>query len=116
MSRVRGRRLGEQLRREIATMLRTEVRDPRVGFPTPTKVEVTSDLSYATVFVTLDAEPGARGEQLAGLERVAPYLRRRLGEMLHIRKVPELRFVEDRATEAMKRIEELLRSDESGAT
>lgn len=116
MSRGRERRLGEQLRREIATMLQREVRDPRVGFPTPTKVEVTSDLSYATVFVVLDGQPGERDEQLASLARVGPYLRRRLGEMLYIRKVPELRFVEDRATEATRRIEELLRADESGSS
>lgn len=95
-------------------MLRTEVRDPRVGFPTPTKVEVTSDLSYATVHVMLTGEPDGRAEQMEGLVRVAPYLRRRLGEMLHIRKVPELRFLEDRASEATQRIEELLRADEPG--
>jgi len=110
----RERRLGEQLRREIAVMLQRDVRDPRVGFPTPTKVDVTSDLSYATVHVMLNGEPSERTQQMEGLERVAPYLRRRLGEMLHIRKVPELRFVEDRASEATRRIEELLRADEPG--
>lgn len=116
MAHGRARRLGEQLRREIATMLRYEVRDPRVGFATPTEVKVTSDLSYARVFVQLAGTGEERAEQIAGLEAAAPFLRRRLGQELHIRRVPELRFVEDRTLDAARRIETLLEEQADDAS
>ncbi len=83
-----------------------------VGFATPTGAEVTSDLSYARVFVQLSGTAEERESQLEGLRAAAPFLRRRLGVMLHIRKVPELRFVEDRSSDALRRIDELLRADD----
>lgn len=101
-------RLNEQLKREISKILRTEVRDPRVGVPTVTGVEVTPDLWMARVFVRLTGPEEERKEAMEGLEAASQYIRRLLGEELHIRRVPELEFQVDRSLEKARRIEEIL--------
>jgi ribosome-binding factor A len=101
-------RLNEQLKREIAGLLRTRVRDPRVDLVTVTGVDVSRDLSVARVFVRLGGEPGDRAESMAGLDAAAPFLRGTLGKLLHVRRIPELRFQEDRSLEHARRIDEIL--------
>lgn len=102
-------RLNEQFRREISELLRTQVRDPRVGVPTVTGVDVTADLWLARVRVRLEGTPEERAEAMLGLETAAPFIRRALGKILSIRRIPELRFMEDRGLEEAMRIEALLR-------
>ena len=101
-------RLNEQLKREISKILRTEVRDPRVGVPTVTGVEVTPDLWMARVYVRLTGSDEEKREAMEGLEAASQYIRRLLGEGLHIRRVPELEFEVDRSLERARRIEEIL--------
>lgn len=100
-------RLNEQLKRELSELIRTEVRDPRVGVVTITGVDVAADLGSARVFVrAIDDE--ALPEMLEGLEAAAPFLRTKLGRILRVRRIPELRFQEDRSLEGARRIEEVL--------
>jgi ribosome-binding factor A len=101
-------RLNEQLKREIAELLRTRVRDPRVGGATVTGVDVSTDLAVASVFVRLAGSENERAETLEGLAAAAPFLRRTLGRSLHVRRIPELRFLADRSLEHAQRIETLL--------
>ncbi|HIF22596.1 MAG TPA: 30S ribosome-binding factor RbfA [Gemmatimonadetes bacterium] len=101
-------RLNEQLKRELSEMIRTQVRDPRVGVVTVTGVEVASDLGSARVFVRVIGDRAELVETLAGLEAAAPFLRGLLGRVLHVRRVPELRFREDRSMEHARRIEQVL--------
>jgi ribosome-binding factor A len=101
-------RINEQLKREIATLLRREVRDPRVGIVTVTAVDVAADLAVADVYVRMLGEPDEKKESLEGLEAAAPYVRRELGKLLHYRHIPELRFRVDRSLEHARRIEEIL--------
>ncbi len=101
-------RLNEQFRREIAEILRRDVRDPRVGDVTVTDVEVTSDLWLARVYVSVPGDDKDRAEALAGLEAASSFIRRVLGGSLSIRRVPELRFVEDQMLAQANRVEEIL--------
>lgn len=101
-------RLNEQLKRELTSLIRTEVRDPRVGLVTITGVEVAADLGSARVFVREVGGGEELAETLRGLEAAAPFLRTLLGKTLHIRRVPELRFREDRSYDGARRIEEVL--------
>ena len=101
-------RLNEQLRREISDILRREVRDPRIGIPTITRVEVTPDLWVARVFVRAAGTAAERAEALEGLDGAAAFIRREL-RGLRVRRVPELRFEIDQTLEHASRIEELLR-------
>jgi ribosome-binding factor A len=111
----RAARLNEQLKREISGVLRSAVRDPRVGNPTVTDVRASSDLSTARVFVRPDPAVERAGtsaertkELLAGLAAAAPFVRRELGKLLEVRRVPELRFEIDQTFEHVLRIERIL--------
>jgi ribosome-binding factor A len=108
MSRRRLARLNEQLKRELAMLIRTEVRDPRVGVVTVTAVDVTNDLSLARVFVRVIGSESEIVEALEGLTAAAPFLRAALGRELTIRRIPELRFQRDKSLEHAMRIEEIL--------
>lgn len=107
MSKRRAR-LNEQLKRELSELIRTQVRDPRVGLVTITGVEVAADLGSARVFVREAGTVEEVRETLEGLEAAAPFLRTMLGRALHVRRIPELRFREDRSYEGARRIEEVL--------
>lgn len=101
-------RLNEQLKRELTDVLYTSVRDPRIGHVTVTEVRATPDLDHARVFVTgMGTEPD-RQASLEGLEAAATWIRRELGQRLHIRRVPELSFEWDATLEHARRIERLL--------
>ena len=102
-------RVNSQLQREITRILRSEVRDPRVGMPVVTEVRVTSDLSFARVFVRLAGTRRERDQAMKGLAASAAFIRGSLGAELHIRRVPELRFVEDTSLEHAARIEQILK-------
>ena len=99
-------RLNEQVKREISEILRTEVRDPRVGLVTVTEARCAPDLSFARIYVR--PLGGEEEDLFAGLEKATPYIRRELGKRLSVRHVPELRFEPDRALEHALHIEKLL--------
>lgn len=108
MASRRIQRLNEQLKRELAVRLRRELRDPRVQGVTVTGVRAAPDLTYARVLIRVLGDEGARTSALEGLEAAAPYLRKALGQALHVRRVPELAFEIDASLEHAARIEELL--------
>lgn len=103
----RSERVGGQLRRELAQLVQQEVKDPRVGFVGISDVEVTRDLAHAKVYVTVFEEDKA-AESIAALKRAAGYLRRRLGQEMRIRAVPELHFLHDASVETGARMDELI--------
>ena len=109
MADRRRARLGEQLRRELSSAIREEVRDPEVGPVTITGVDVTSDLWLARVYIQAMGSPEEQAETLEGLRRAAPFLRTTLSRSLHIRRMPELRFLADESIGAGQRIEEILK-------
>jgi ribosome-binding factor A len=89
---TRASRLAEQIQRDLAELIRLEVKDPRVSLVTVTAVEVSSDLTHARVFVTTLADAIGGGETVQALQHAAGFLRSRL-RATKIRQVPELRFV-----------------------
>jgi len=101
-------RLNEQLKRELSELIRTEVRDPRVGVVTITGVDTAGDLGSAKVYVRVLGGGEELSSTLEGLEAAAPFLRTTLGRSLRVRRIPELRFREDRSYEHARRIEEVL--------
>ena len=104
----RTRRIGEQLRRELAGLLRTESHDPRLTMVSMTTVEVSRDLAYAKVYVTLLGDPAERAGVVASLNQVAPLLRHELGKRMHIRTVPRLEFIYDEVVEQGARLSSLI--------
>lgn len=102
-------RINEQLRQEIALLLREEVRDPRAGLATVTAVATSPELDHAKVYVTALGDDGQKAEVVSGLRSAAPFIRGQLSRRLHMRRVPELHFELDRVLEEAARIESLLR-------
>ncbi|HSM37398.1 MAG TPA: 30S ribosome-binding factor RbfA [Longimicrobiales bacterium] len=101
-------RLNEQLKREIAEIVRWEVADPRVGPATVTGAEVAPDLTSARVYVALIGDEAERRASLEGLEAAAPFIRSQLAGRLDLRRTPSLKFYPDESMARASRIEELL--------
>ncbi|MBK6495893.1 MAG: 30S ribosome-binding factor RbfA [Gemmatimonadetes bacterium] len=105
----RPEQVGETIRAVLAeALLRGEVRDPRVGMVTVSAVEVTRDLSHATVRVVPHGEPAEREAAVEGLQRAAGFLRGFVAKALTTRITPELHFVLDRGFEHALEIDRLL--------
>ncbi len=106
-------RITEDIKRELTQILR-EVKDPRVSkMLSIVKVDVSGDLSYAKVYVSaLEGEAVAK-ESVKGLKAASGFIRKRLGESLHLRKTPELRFVADTSIEKGFELFDKLRSIET---
>lgn len=91
---ARADRVSEQIRRDLAEIIRSELKDPRVGMISLTEVEVTADYAHAKVyFTTLNSEH--LEDVLVGLRRASGFLRRELGKRIRIHTLPELHFVHD---------------------
>jgi ribosome-binding factor A len=101
-------RLNEQLRRELSELIRVEVRDPRVGLVTITGVDTARDLGSSKIYVRVVGDEAELATTLEGLEAAAPFLRTSLGRFLRVRRIPELRFREDRSFAHARRIEQVL--------
>lgn len=99
-------RIADQIRNELARLLREEVRDPRVGFVTLTEVDLSPDLKHARVYVTTLAED--RESTLHALQRATPFLRRALAQQRNLRFTPQLRFMIDESVTTGFRVERLL--------
>ncbi len=92
-------RITEDIKRELIHILR-EVKDPRVSdMLTVVKVEVSSDLSYCKVYVSAVEGIETAKESVKGLKSASGFIRHRLGDSLHLRKLPELRFIADDSIE-----------------
>ena len=88
----RTRRVAEQLQRELAVLVRDEIKDPRLGMVSISGAEVSRDLAYATVYISVLGDDKAVADSLAVLNRAAGFLRHRLGQLMRIRVVPQLKF------------------------
>ena len=110
MASHRPDRVGEQIRDELSALLsRGAVHDPGIGFITLTRVKVSPDLQQARVFYTSLGDDKARKETTKALARATPFLRRQIGAVLSLRRVPELEFRFDESIAHQDRIEQILR-------
>ena len=107
----RAQRLGERIKRDLALLIQRELKDPRIGMVTVNFVQLSKDLSYADVNVTV-LVPGDVDEEivesLAILNEASVFLRMELGRGLRVRKVPHLRFHYDDSLKRGARINELI--------
>lgn len=92
-------RVAEQVRRELAELIRTELKDPRIGMVSITGVEVTADYAHAKIFFSSMTGSEHLAEVTAGLEKASGFLRRELGKRIRIHTTPQLHFVFDASLE-----------------
>ncbi|WP_462158688.1 30S ribosome-binding factor RbfA [Pseudoalteromonas sp. GB56] len=108
----RTERVAQQIQKEIAVIIQREVKDPRLGMVTVSAVEVSRDLSYAKIFVTVfNQEDESKTKQsMRILNDASGYIRSLLGNRIRARIVPELRFVVDTSLMEGMRISNLVDS------
>jgi ribosome-binding factor A len=112
----RSQRVAAQMQRELAMILQSEIKDPRLGFLTVNEVELTRDLSVAKVYFTVLGKAHDQVEKDREiLDRSVPFIRRELGKRMRLRVLPELRFIHDESIDQGMRIDRLLQESAAEA-
>lgn len=115
MSERRRQRVAEEIHRRASQFIRDELKDPRIGFLTITGVEVNSDLTVATIYISVLGDETEQKDTMVALRRAKGLIKRDIGDWLQLRTVPEISFKEDnsveRGTRVLHLIEELERKD-----
>jgi ribosome-binding factor A len=107
--KVRPNRIGEEIKKELVLLIRNGIKDPRVdSLISITDVEVTGDLSYATIYISRYGSEKQRQDALDGMKAAAGFMRSELSKRLKLRTVPELIFKLDDSLEYGARIENIL--------
>jgi len=113
--RIRPEKVAHLMRREVAGILQQKLRDPRASaMVSVTDVEVTKDLSFAKIYVSVMGKPDEVAATLEALAHAAGFVRHELGPCLGLREVPEIRFVHDESLDRGARVEELLKRIKDG--
>ncbi|MBE3565612.1 MAG: 30S ribosome-binding factor RbfA [Thermogemmatispora sp.] len=108
----RQEKLGELIAEELSDLLRTRMKDPRIGFVSITRVEVSGDLAHAKVYVSVLGSDEERRNTMAALKRATGFLRHELAGRLVLRHVPELVFKLDLSLEKGAQVMELIKQIE----
>jgi ribosome-binding factor A len=99
MKKERQGRIDHEIQRVLSTIVSRDVKDPRMGFTTVTRCEITQDMMFCKVFVSIIGDRHVARQTMDALEHAAGFIRGELGAAISLRHTPELIFVEDRTTE-----------------
>lgn len=108
MSKLRAEKLQALIKQEMSNMLIRDVKDPRVKFVTVTGVEVSNDLSYAKIYVSLYGSEEQQVEAWKGLQSALGFFRREIARRIELRVAPVLSFHKDTSMEYSAHIESIL--------
>lgn len=114
MARIRVKKIESLIREAAADFILHELNDPRLGFITVTKVECTGDLSQATIYVSVLGTDAQRRTSMRGLRDAGKPVRSRIGQVLGIRRVPEILFILDDIVDKGIEMSDLIREARSG--
>ncbi|RMD72339.1 MAG: 30S ribosome-binding factor RbfA [Chloroflexi bacterium] len=110
MAKQRLQQVADTMQRILGEVIQTELKDPRVGFASVTKVEVSADLQHAKVYISIMGTPEERATTMAALQRARGFLRKRVAEeMRHMRFIPELHLIEDTSIDYSLHINDVIR-------
>ncbi|MFP6591333.1 MAG: 30S ribosome-binding factor RbfA [Candidatus Latescibacterota bacterium] len=109
MASYRVSRVREQLQRELGDIV-GRLRDPRLGFVTVMDVELSKDLHYATMFVSVLGDEEAQLEAVEAIEGALGFIRREVAERIRLRQVPEIAVRYDDTSERAARVNALIES------
>jgi len=96
---TRTERFEQLIKEEVSKIIREDVSDPRIGFVSLTKVDVSPDLKNAKIFVSILGNDKQKNDSMAGLTSATSFVRGKLGGMIRNRNVPELCFIQDDSLE-----------------
>lgn len=108
MTHRRPERLAETIKQEISDMIRNELKDPRIGFITITRVEVSGDLRHSKVYVSVMGEEKQKKDSMEGLQCAKGFVRSELGKRVRLRYVPEINFVLDDSIDRGNKVLDLI--------
>ncbi|MFZ5943659.1 MAG: 30S ribosome-binding factor RbfA [Bacillota bacterium] len=109
MGKVRSSRIAEEIKKELALIMRTDLKDPRVkGLISITSVKVTGDLRFAEIFVSHYGNKEEQQDVLNALKKAAGFMRLELGKRIRLRYTPELIFKFDDSIEHGAKISAIL--------
>ena len=103
----RSQRMAEQIRRELAEIVRDELKDPRMGLCSFTAVKLSRDLSHAVVFCSV-MDDSHREETIDTLNRASGFIRSQIASRIRARSVPLLKFIHDESVERGAAMDELI--------
>lgn len=107
-------RINDEILRETATIIRSELKDPRIGvMVSVTKVDTTSDLKYSKIFVSVLGSDEVKKETMEGLKSCSGFIRKELARRINLRNTPELKFVLDDSLDKSFKIDQLIREANS---
>ncbi|OGC11107.1 ribosome-binding factor A [candidate division WOR-1 bacterium RIFOXYA12_FULL_52_29] len=106
---TRQERIEGLIQEEISTILREEVNDPRIGFVSITKVEISPDLRNANIHVSIFGDEKQKEEAMDGLRSATRFIRGELGNRVDFRATPEIRFIRDDSLEKGSKVLNLIR-------
>jgi ribosome-binding factor A len=111
VSENRIRRVAEQMKKDISIIIASEIKDPRVaGLTSITDVELSKDLRYASIYVSIFGSEAEKEETLQTLIRASGFIRSEIGRRIRLRYIPEINFYMDNSLEYGAHIERVIRS------
>ena len=99
MKQQRMARIDHEIQRALARIISEELKDPRLGFVTVVRCEITTDLKQCKVYVSIIGDRHAARQSMDALKSASRFIRGELGNAIELRHTPELTFIEDRTTE-----------------
>src|SRR5690606_20820909 len=105
---ARVRRHAERVRELVAQVIRTQIKDPRLGMITITDSRLTADLREATIYYTVMGDAAEQEATAAALDSARGMLRGTVGRALRLKHSPSLTFVRDEVPETVRHIDELI--------
>ena len=117
---IKNTRLNEEVMRELSTIIRNEIKDPRIHpLTTVSAVQVAPDLKTCKVYISVLGDEKAQQDTIRGLQSAEGYIRRELARTINMRNTPEIRFIVDQSIEygvnISKKIDEVTRDLKDGA-
>ena len=107
-------RLAEAIKKEVSDILHNEIKDPRIGFVTVTMVDVTADLRYAKIFISVLGNGEQQKITEETLNRATSYIRSELGKRIRLKFTPEITFKMDDSIERGTRVINLMKGFQDG--
>lgn len=110
MSKYRNGRLNEEIKKYVSGIIQNKVKDPRIStLASVTRVDVTSDLSYAKVYISTFGDAKSKKETIDALKKSSGFIRSELGKVLKVRHIPQIVIELDQSLEYGMHIESLLK-------
>lgn len=108
MVSIRVHKVAEQMKKEIASIIEHQTKDPRIGFITITNVELSNDLRHAKVYFSSLGNDEEQKRSLEGLEKAKGFIRKEVAQRINLRYVPEILFRIDSSIEHGVKISKIL--------